>query len=188
MNLQGSAGTLLCICQTKRPFVSPHRQTGAWRPLTSCCSFLTHTGVLWAEAPVAGDLELLRLLQDPTWRLTVVRTGRWWSNALLWRSGGARCGYCCGAWVLANGPGLESTCPWKPLAANGVGLGQSSGVSFSPRSAGLSPPHFSFCSPCWSIRKLCYFYFLSTLFLTWTSFKCFFSIKKMPMSVEIPTC
>lgn len=155
-NLLGIAGTLLWTCQTKPLFISPDGQAGmfaAWSPIASSSPPVTHTGVLWAEAAMAGDLKLLSLLEDPTRWLTVVGAGWWGSNALLWRSGRSHCRYSCGTRVLAHRPRSKTSSPWKPLAANSVGLRQSSGISLTPCSARLSPPRLSFWSLWWPIGK-----------------------------------
>lgn len=143
---QGAAGTLL-----KPPLTPPDGQAGvfaAQRAVPPRSPLLAHTGGLGAEAAVAGDLELLRLLQDPAGRLTVVRAGRRRSNPLLRRSGRPRCCHRCGARVLAHRPQPQTSSPWKPLAADGVRLRQSCGVALAPRSARLPPPRLSVRLPC----------------------------------------
>lgn len=153
-HLQGTAGTLLWTCRTNPPLISPDGQAGvfaAWSPISPCSPLVTQTGFFWAEAPMAGDLELLSLLKDPTRWLTVVGAGWRGSNPLLWRSGWLHpCSSCC-ARVLADWPRSKTSSPWKPLAADSVGLRESSGVSLAPRSAHLSPPRLLFCFSCWPV-------------------------------------
>lgn len=150
LNSQSAAGALLRACQTKPALTPAGGQAGVFATEGAVPSdgggrgegaaLLAHAGTLGAEAAVAGDLELLRLLQDPAGRLAVVGAGGRRADTLLWRSGRVRRRrrYC--TRVLAGGPQAEAPPPREPLAADGVGLRESRSIALAPRSAGLSPP------------------------------------------------
>lgn len=154
---QAAAGALLRARQTKPALTPAHREAGVFAAEGAIPSdgrragstLLAHAGTLGAEAAVAGDLELLRLLQDATGRLAVVGTGGRRADPLLGRRGRARCCRCCrGTRVLAGRPQPEAPPPREPLAADSVGLGESCSVTLTPGSAGLSPPSLSVSLPC----------------------------------------
>lgn len=152
LHSQAAAGALLRARQTKPTLTPAGRQAGVFaaegavpsggRDRRADAAVLAHARTLGAEAAVAGDLELLRLLQDAAGRLAVVGTGgRRTETALLRRGGRVRCRRCCrGTRVLAGRPQPEAPPPREPLAADGVGLGESRSVALAPGSAGLSPP------------------------------------------------
>lgn len=152
LNSQSAAGALLRARQTKPALTPAGGQAGVFAAEGAVpsdgggrgegASLLAHAGTLGAEAAVAGDLELLRLLQDPAGRLAVVGAGGRRADTLLWRSGRVRRRrrrrYC--TRVLAGGSQPEAPPPREPLAADGVGLRESRSIALAPRSAGLSPP------------------------------------------------
>lgn len=159
LDSQAAAGALLRARQTKPALTPADGQAGVFAAEAAVPSngggrgegatLLTHARTLRAEAAVAGDLVLLRLLQDAAGRLAVVGAGRRRADALLGRSGRARRRRCCySARVLAGGPQAEAPPPREPLAANGVGLGESRSIALAPGSAGLSPSSLPVSLPC----------------------------------------
>lgn len=156
LNSQSAAGALLRARQTKPALTPAGGQAGVLAAEGTAPSdgggrgegsaLLAHAGTLGAEAAVAGDLELLRLLQDPAGRLAVVGAGGRRADTLLWRSGRVR-RHRCRTRVLAGGPQAEAPPPREPLAADGVGLRESRSIALAPRSAGLSPPSFPVSLP-----------------------------------------
>ena len=165
---QGVAGALARAGRPLTPLVGQAGVLGpAEGPVAGPQAVGLLVGLLGAEAPVAGDLEHLGLLEHPARGLPVVGAGRgalpprrrrgvwgrrwrrrrWGRRRRTWRRrrgrrlGGRGRGEG-GAGLLAQRASRRqaSPSPREPLAAHGVGLGEGGGVPLAPRPAPAGVP------------------------------------------------